>query len=50
MVNFSEKFVVYHGVTMVILMEQEKSFPKIENVLHRLIFHLGKSQLTLVIE
>ena len=37
-------------VAMVILMEQEKSFQNIENVLHRRIIHFGKSQLTFVIE
>ena len=50
MVNCLQTFVVYHVVAMAILMEQEKSFKKIENALHQLIICLGKSQLTLLIE
>ena len=37
-------------VAMVIMMEQEKQFQKIENILDQLIINFGKNQLMFVIE
>ena len=53
MVNILQKFVICRSfvvAAMVISMEQEKYFKKIENVLDQLIIRFGKSQSMYVIE
>ena len=48
MVNCLQTFVVYHFVAMAILMEQEKSFQKIENASHQLIICFGKTPIDVI--
>ena len=53
MADVSQKFVICRSfvvAAMVISMEQEKYFQKIENVLDQLIIRFGKSQSMYVIE